>query len=192
LKNGARIRAYALWRDNPVPSTAGAEFPCLTAGGFLTFRQIVTGKADSDHGVAEEYPMKKISPQDALVYIMITTSAADTTMTDAELESIGNVVTRLPVFRGFDTAELPRLANECYALLAYEDGLEKILDLAHEALPEKLYDTAYALAVEVAAADLHVEQEELEFLQMLRDRWTLDELTVAAIERSARVRFRKL
>ncbi|GAA5543715.1 MULTISPECIES: tellurite resistance TerB family protein [Brucella/Ochrobactrum group] len=136
--------------------------------------------------------MKKISPQDALVYIMITTSAADTTMTDAELESIGNVVTRLPVFRGFDTAELPRLANECYALLAYEDGLEKILDLAHEALPEKLYDTAYALAVEVAAADLHVEQEELEFLQMLRDRWTLDELTVAAIERSARVRFRKL
>lgn len=136
--------------------------------------------------------MKKISPQDALVYIMITTSAADTTMTDAELESIGNVVTRLPVFRGFDTVELPRLANECYALLAYEDGLEKILDLAHEALPEKLYDTAYALAVEVAAADLHVEQEELEFLQMLRDRWTLDELTVAAIERSARVRFRKL
>jgi len=136
--------------------------------------------------------MKKISPQDALVYIMITTSAADTSMSDAELESIGNVVTRLPVFRGFDTAELPRLANECYALLADEDGLEKILDLAHDALPEKLYDTAYALAVEVAAADLHVEQEELEFLQMLRDRWTLDELTVAAIERSARVRFRKL
>ena len=136
--------------------------------------------------------MKKISPQDALVYIMITTSAADTTMSDAELESIGNVVTRLPVFRGFDTVELPRLANECYALLADEDGLEKILDLAHDALPEKLYDTAYALAVEVAAADLHVEQEELEFLQMLRDRWKLDELTVAAIERSARVRFRKL
>ncbi|MBJ6133136.1 tellurite resistance TerB family protein [Ochrobactrum sp. Q0168] len=136
--------------------------------------------------------MKKISPQDALVYIMITTSAADTSMSDAELESIGNVVTRLPVFRGFDTAELPRLANACYALLADEDGLEKILDLAHDALPEKLYDTAYALAVEVAAADLHVEQEELEFLQMLRDRWTLDELTVAAIERSARVRFRKL
>src|SRR5690606_24438614 len=142
--------------------------------------------------VVQEYAMKKITPQDALVYIMITTSAADTTMTDAELESIGNVVTRLPVFRGFDTGRLPQLANDCYTLLAYEDGLEKILDLAHEALPERLYDTAYALAVEVAAADLHVEQEELEFLQMLRDRWTLDELTVAAIERSARVRFRKL
>ena len=136
--------------------------------------------------------MKKITPQDALVYIMITTSAADTTMTDAELASIGNVVSRLPVFHGFDKERLPKLASDCYALLADEDGLEKILDLAHDALPERLYDTAYALAVEVAAADLHVEQEELEFLQMLRDRWTLDELTVAAIERSARVRFRKL
>jgi len=39
---------------------------------------------------------------------------------------------------------------------------------------------------------LHVEQEELEFLQLMRDLWNLDELSVAAIERSARVRFRKL
>lgn len=136
--------------------------------------------------------MKKISAHDALVYIMVTTSAADTSMTDAELASISNVVSRLPVFQGFDSTRLPKIASDCYELLAFEDGLERILDLAHEALPEKLYDTAYALAVEIAAADLHVEQEELEFLQMLRDLWALDELTVAAIERSARVRFRKL
>ncbi|GAB1580897.1 MULTISPECIES: tellurite resistance TerB family protein [Phyllobacteriaceae] len=136
--------------------------------------------------------MSKLSPQDALVYIMVTTSAADTQMTDAELSSIGNIVTRLPVFRSFDAGRLADLAARCYSLLEYEDGLDRILDIAHDALPERLYDTAYALAVEVAAADLHVEQEELRFLQMLRDRWNLDELTVAAIERSARVRFRKL
>jgi len=136
--------------------------------------------------------MSKLSPQDALVYIMVTTSAADTRMTDAELSSIGNIVTRLPVFRNFDASRLADLAARCYSLLKYEDGLDRILDIAHDALPERLYDTAYALAVEVAAADLHVEQEELLFLQMLRDRWNLDELTVAAIERSARVRFRKL
>ncbi|MGU3574480.1 tellurite resistance TerB family protein [Brucellaceae bacterium C25G] len=136
--------------------------------------------------------MPQLTPQDALVYIMVLTSAADTQMTDAELGSIVNVVTRLPVFTGFDKDRVASLAEDCYQLLADEDGLEKILDLAHEALPARLYDTAYALAVEVAAADLHVEQEELVLLQMLRDRWDLDELTVAAIERSARVRFRKL
>lgn len=136
--------------------------------------------------------MTKLSPQDALVYIMITVSAADTTMTDAELESIGNLVSRLPVFRGFDRDRLPDLASACYSLLEDEDGLEGILDMAHEALPERLYETAYALAVEIAAADLYVEQEELAFLHMMRDRWSLDDLTVAALERSARLRYRKL
>ena len=60
------------------------------------------------------------------------------------------------------------------------------------ACADRLHETAYALAVEVAAADLHVEQEELRFLQMLRDRLDLDSLTVAAIERGARARYRRL
>ena len=60
------------------------------------------------------------------------------------------------------------------------------------ALPPKLHETAYALAVEVAAADLHVEQEELRFLQMLRDHLDIDKLTVAAIESGARARYRTL
>lgn len=134
----------------------------------------------------------KITPQDALIYIMVTVSAADTRMTDAELSSIGNLVHRLPVFTGLDDERVPEIAERCYELLTKDDGLDRILDIAHQALPEKLYETAYALAVEVAAADLHVEQEELAFLQLMRDLWNLDELSVAAIERSARVRFRKL
>jgi tellurite resistance protein len=140
----------------------------------------------------QEFLEMKITPQDALIYILVTVSAADTRMTDAELSSIGNLVRRLPVFTGFDVDTVPEIAERCYELLTKDDGLDRILDIAHQALPEKLYETAYALAVEVAAADLHVEQEELEFLQLMRDLWNLDELSVAAIERSARVRFRKL
>ncbi|MDR0253650.1 MAG: tellurite resistance TerB family protein [Brucellaceae bacterium] len=134
----------------------------------------------------------KITPQDALIYIMVTVSAADARMTDAELSSIGNLVHRLPVFTGFDVDTVPEIAERCYELLTKDDGLDRILDIAHQALPEKLYETAYALAVEVAAADLQGEQEELAFLQLMRDLWNLEELSVAAIERSARVRFRKL
>jgi len=140
----------------------------------------------------QEFLEMKITPQDALIYIMVTVSAADTRMTDAELSSIGNLVRRLPVFTGFDVDMVPEIAERCYELLTKDDGLDRILDIAHQALPERLYETAYALAVEVAAADLHVEQEELAFLQLMRDLWNLDELSVAAIERSARVRFRKL
>ena len=82
------------------------------------------------------------------------------------------------------------MAEECGNLLEGEDGLDTVLEVIAASLPEKLYQTAYALAVEVAAADLVVEQEELRFLALLRDRLSLDKLTVAAIELSARVRNR--
>jgi hypothetical protein len=75
-------------------------------------------------------------------------------------------------------------------MLRDEDGLDKIVALIKDALPPRLYETLYACTVEVAAADLHVEQEELLFLQMLRDDLEIDPLVVAAIERSARVRYR--
>lgn len=136
--------------------------------------------------------MTATNTHDALVYLLVAMSAADTSMTDAELAQIGNIIRTLPVFQGFDQNRLVEIARKCQKILQKEQGLDEILDRVHNALPERLYDTAYALAVEVAAADLHVEQEELRFLQMLRDRLDLDKLTVAAIERGARARYRKI
>jgi hypothetical protein len=60
-----------------------------------------------------------------------------------------------------------------------------------EAVPERLHDTAYALAVEVASVDLRLEQEELRFLEMIRDGLMLDGLVASAIEASARARLRR-
>jgi tellurite resistance protein len=135
---------------------------------------------------------KPISEPEALIYAMVTLSAADRTMTDDELMKIGDVVKTLPVFKDFGAGNLVATAEACGALLQAEDGLDTVLTIIAASLPARLYETAYALAVEVAAADLHVEQEELRFLQMLRDRLDLDRLAVAAIERSARVRYRRL
>lgn len=134
--------------------------------------------------------MEKLKPQEALIYIMVTTSAADEAISAKELQSISQIVSHYPIFKDFDFTRLDALAAECYNYLESSDGLEVILDTAHAVLPEKLRETAYALAVEVAASDLDVKQEELVFLQLLRDHWELDDLTVAAIERSARIRFR--
>jgi tellurite resistance protein len=133
---------------------------------------------------------KPISNHEALIYAMVTLSAADRAMTDHELMKIGDVIRTLPIFKDFDSEQLIATAQACGALLQDDDGLDAVLSLIATSLPPRLYDTAYALAVEVAAADLHVEQEELRFLQMLRDRLNLDKLTVAAIERAAQARYR--
>ena len=134
--------------------------------------------------------IKAVSAHEALIYAMVTLSASDRTMTDNELMKIGDIVKTLPAFLGYDEKRLVATAEACGKLLQDDNGLDRILSTIKASLHPRLYDTAYALAVEVAAADLHVEQEELRFLQLLRDHLDLDKLTVAAIETGARARHR--
>ncbi len=124
----------------------------------------------------------------ALVYVMVTMSAVDRTMTDAELARIGEIVSNLPVFADFDQEKLVKAAEACGGVLSEDGGLDRILVLVKGALPKKLRETAYAIALEVAAADLEVKPEETRFLEMLRDSLELDKLTTAGIERGIRAR----
>ena len=56
------------------------------------------------------------------------------------------------------------------------------------ALPEKLRETAYALACDVVAADQTVTREEARLLDLLRYELQIGKLVAAAIERGARAR----
>lgn len=132
-----------------------------------------------------------ISIQEALIYVMVITSASDSTMTDSELATIGETVKRLPVFDGYDDAYVLPAAQRCGERLQGENGMMNVLDLIADILPVHLFDTAYALAVEVASADLDVSREELRILELLRNRFNLDKLTTAAIERGAIARFKR-
>ncbi len=131
-----------------------------------------------------------ISIQEALIYVMVLVSASDNAMSDKELAKMGDVIKTLPVFNGYDTANVIPAAQRCGEILQDDNGLSLVLELIGDVIPPKLYDTAYALGVDVAAADMSVQQEEIRILQMLRDRFFLDKLTVAAIERAAIARHR--
>ena len=125
---------------------------------------------------------------DALIYAMVTTSAVDRAMTDAELARIGEIVSNLPIFTTYDGEKLVQASQVCGEILSRENGLEQILQLIRSTLPKRLRETAYAVALEVAAADLSVRPEEARFLDMLRDALDLDKLTTTAIERGIRAR----
>lgn len=134
---------------------------------------------------------KPLSAHEALIYVMVLASAVDRTMNDRELSRIGELIHALPVFKGFDDEKVISVSRDCAKLLASNEGLDIVLETVRDTLPARLYDTAYALAVEVASADLSVKAEELRLLSLLRDRLGLDKLTCAAIERSAIARYRK-
>ena len=136
--------------------------------------------------------MPSPTPHEALIYLMVITSASDRDMTDVELARIGDVVRSWPVFEDFKQDRLVPVAQACQKLLHEKDGLEGVLAEVAEALPERLRDTAYAAAFEVAAVDLEMRMEELRVLQLIRRELDLDTLTAAAIARGAKARLRTL
>ena len=131
-----------------------------------------------------------ISAHSALIYVMVIVSASDSDMTDSELKFIGTTVRTFPAFNGYDEENIIRDAENCAAILGDDEGLEAVLGLVKEALPQTHLDTAYALACDVAVADGALAQEELRVLEMLRHNLGVDRLTAAAIERGAAARAR--
>lgn len=135
-------------------------------------------------------PLAKFTPQEALVAVMVGVSAADENLSTNELLSITRMVDNLPAFDGFDRERLKVVSRTVLHLFNQEDGLERLFERVRAALTPRLHETAYALACDVAAADGHAFQVELEFLLELRHALDIDRLTAAAIEKGAAVRHR--
>ncbi len=135
--------------------------------------------------MADTPPM---SPQDALLAVMIACSASDQDMRTAELLAIQSMVNLMPVFAGYDTDRMRRVAQIVFDLFEEEDGLDAFFGLIRSVLPERLNETAYALACDVITADGRHSQEELRMLEELREELKVDRLHAAAIEWAARVR----
>ncbi|MGE0701691.1 MAG: tellurite resistance TerB family protein [Hyphomicrobiaceae bacterium] len=136
--------------------------------------------------------MSTLSPEEALIYAMITTAAVDRRITDDELMRIGSIVKELPPFRNYEHDWLVREARDCSKVLVGADGLDRVLDLIVDSLPLHLHETVYVLAAEVAASDLKVRIEEVRFLERLAGRLNLDKLICAALERAAKARHQRL
>jgi tellurite resistance protein len=129
-----------------------------------------------------------LSPQDSLVAVMVAVSASDENIRTVELVKIQSAVNNLPIFADYDIDRLKTVSQIVFDLFEQEDGLAALFGLVHEALPERLYETAYALACDVAAADGSLAETELRLLEEIRSQLNIDRLHAAAIERGARAR----
>jgi tellurite resistance protein len=132
-----------------------------------------------------------LSPQDCLVALMIAVSASDENVRTVELAKIDGSVRILPVFAEYDTDRVRSMSTIVFDLFEQEDGLDALFGLLRDNLPERLFETAYALACDVAAADGTLQETELRLLEEIRYELNIDRLHAAAIERGARARHLK-
>ncbi len=128
------------------------------------------------------------SHQDCLLALMIAVSASDEDIRTTELVKIQAAVQLLPVFAGYDEDRMSTVSQTVFDLFEQEDGLDALFGLIRDNLPDRLYETAYALACDVAAADGKLGETELRLLEEIRYELALDRLNAAAIERGARAR----
>jgi len=128
------------------------------------------------------------TPQDALVAMMVAMSISDEAMKTLELLSIERIINNLPVFAAYDIDRIKTISQTVFDLIEEEDGLDALFGLVRASLPEKLYETAYAISCDIAASDGRLQDEELRFLQETRYELNLNRLQTAAIERGARAR----
>ncbi|WP_304615425.1 tellurite resistance TerB family protein [Paracoccus sp. (in: a-proteobacteria)] len=132
--------------------------------------------------------LPSLSPCDALVAVMVAVSASDSRMRTSELVAIQRMVDHAPVFAQYDDDRIRAVSQTVMTLFEEEDGLDALFGLIREALPPKLYETAYALACDVAAADGRLYENEIVMLAEIRDQLDISRLHAAAIELSSRVR----
>ncbi|MGS4947684.1 tellurite resistance TerB family protein [Meridianimarinicoccus sp. RP-17] len=119
---------------------------------------------------------------------MIAVSASDAQIRTSELVRIQSTLNHLPIFADYEQERLAAVSALVFELFEEEDGLDALFGLVREALPERLFETAYALACDVAAADGNLNESELRLLEEMRYELALDRLHAAAIERGARAR----
>ncbi|MEK7264527.1 MAG: tellurite resistance TerB family protein [Pseudomonadota bacterium] len=130
----------------------------------------------------------RLTPQEAVIYLMVMASASDGRMSERELRSIGRVVRSFPLFSASDEEGLVDMAEACGVLMSSEGGLQKVLTAAASCLPEHLGETAYAAVVEVITADENLDMTEIRVLELIRNTLKVSDEGAAAIEHAARAR----
>ncbi|MBM9595289.1 tellurite resistance TerB family protein [Roseitranquillus sediminis] len=131
---------------------------------------------------------ENMTPQDGLIAVMMAVSASDERIRTPELVTIERIVNHLPAFANYDQNRMPDVSSVVFDHFAEEDGLDSLFETVRRALPERLYETAYALACDVAVSDGRLGEIELRLLEEIRYELKIDRLHAAAIERSARAR----
>ncbi len=129
-----------------------------------------------------------ITAQEAVIYLMVLTSASDGAIKDEELRTIGRVVRSFPMFSDGDEQDLVATSGACGELMASEGGLHKVLEAAAAALPRHLGETAYAAVVDVVTADENLDMTEIRVLELIRNALDIPDDGAAAIEHAARAR----
>ena len=105
----------------------------------------------------------KLSKEEAFAAISLVAIAADGVITEEEARGMFVQFYRMKTFSGFSDNQMSSMLNKLINIIK-KQGLEALVNLAKESLPENMKATAFAVATDLALADGEIAEEEKKLL----------------------------
>ncbi len=128
-----------------------------------------------------------LGPAEAFAAIVLFVVAADGQLMPDEIELLDSTLSRMHLFQGYPVDYLQQTFAKLCDLLR-SAGSEVVLTMALQALPRDLYDTTYAIALDLAYADGEVSPDERDLLNCLQAATGLPVETVTLLEQAMAIK----
>lgn len=129
-----------------------------------------------------EVTKNSLSKAEAFAGVIIAAVASDQELSEDEIKFMQFMFSRMRLFQGWAKEQYNTLFHNLLRVLK-QQGLDTFLEMCIRVLPEKLYQTVFAISVDLVLADGSVSREEKDFLYDLQKHLEIDtELASKIIE----------
>lgn len=101
----------------------------------------------------------KLSKEEAFVAVSLVSVAADGVITEEEARGLFVQLYRMKMFSGYNDNQMSSMFNKLINIIK-KKGMDSLVVMAKESLPEDMKATAFAVATDLALADGEIAEEE--------------------------------
>ena len=105
----------------------------------------------------------KLTKEEAFASFSLAAIAADGMITEEEANGLIVSLIRMKMFRGYNSNQMGALLNKLIGIVR-KQGIDVLIAMAKDALPEDMRETAFAVSTDLALADGEIAQQEKDIL----------------------------
>ncbi len=109
----------------------------------------------------------KLSKEEAFSAVSLVSVAADGVITEEEARGLFVQLYRMKMFSGYNDNQMSSMFNKLINIIK-KKGMDSLVVMAKESLPEDMKATAFAVATDLALADGEIAEEEKKLLTKIQ------------------------
>jgi tellurite resistance protein len=109
----------------------------------------------------------KLTKEESFAAITLATVAADGVITEEEAQGLVVGLVRMKLYAGYSGNQMGAMLNKLVGIIK-KQGLDALVTMAKEGLPQDMRETAFAVAADLALADGEIAKEEKDILTKLQ------------------------